>query len=84
MCAGRAGERAPAASQRLRRDAPLLEDSLRAGLLLAELLFNVPVDFAHVYQVCPRPCSMQEALGSNVLGRASDAGALRGCSGTVT
>lgn len=54
---------APAASQRLRRDAPLLEDSLRAGLLLAELLFNVPVDFARVYQVCPKATHATRSAG---------------------
>ena len=67
MCAGRAGVHAPATSQRLRRDAPLLKDSLRAGLLLAELLCNVPVDFACIHQVCPWSCSPQEALGSDLM-----------------
>lgn len=45
----------PAGEQPLRRGAPLpLQDSLRAGLLLAELLFNVPVDYMRAHQVpCP-------------------------------
>ena len=44
----------PAGEQPLRRGAPLpLQDSLRAGLLLAELLFNVPVDYMRAHQV---PC----------------------------
>jgi len=48
-----AGERPPAPSEPAqRRGAPLpLRDSLRAGLLLAELLFNVPADYACAQQV---------------------------------
>ncbi len=48
-----AGERPPAPGEPAqRRGAPLpLRDSLRAGLLLAELLFNVPADYACAQQV---------------------------------
>ncbi|KAK9837428.1 hypothetical protein WJX81_001597 [Elliptochloris bilobata] len=47
-----ASQHTPSVSQQpLRRGPPLpLQDSLRAGLLLAELLFNVPVDFSRAQQ----------------------------------